>query len=125
MLRRFGAEGYPPEIAAVMKAAFDAALARLPSVKDLTRTLLASAVMDSVDAGVRDCGEIADQAVAMLAVAENLIARAAAESAEVSAFAFECGGARSWGDCVPPPGARARRRPSDALVARMGPSKGS
>jgi hypothetical protein len=115
MLRRFEAEGYPPEIAAMMKAAFDAALARIPSVKDLTRTLLASVVMDSVDAGVHDCAEIADQAVAMLAVAENLLARAAAESAEVSAFAFECGGARSWSDC----------RPGGVLVARIGPSKGS
>ena len=124
MLRRFEAEGYPPEAARLMEEALDAALAKIRSVNGVTRNLLASAVMDCVDAGVRDRGEIADQAAAMLAVAENLLARAAAPRGKISAFEFECGGARSWtGHPLLPAKAIARRRPGAVLIARIGRPK--
>ena len=112
MPRRFRAEGYSPEIASLMKDALDLALADTPRARAVTRTLLSSAVMDCFDAGVRDPREIADQAIAMLAVAENLLARSAAVNADISAFEFECGDALNWiGRAARRPKAPAARRP--------------
>jgi hypothetical protein len=67
---RFDSNVYPPEIAKLMKEAFDAAWLKVTLIaknRQLTRQLLASAIIDQVDAGARNPGDIA--AVAVLASA--------------------------------------------------------
>jgi hypothetical protein len=75
MPSRLGSQIYQPEVIRLMKDAFDTAW---PMVKaagedaELTRYLLASAIIDQVNAGVDDSETIAARAVATLAVARNV-----------------------------------------------------
>jgi hypothetical protein len=58
-----------------MKDAFEAALPKVKIIErdiQLTRKLLASAILDQVNAGNRDCESIVASAVATLAVARNV-----------------------------------------------------
>ena len=70
MPERFESNVYPPEIARLMKEAFDAAWLKVTLIgnnRELTRQLLASAIIDQVDARARNPIEIAAAAVAVLA----------------------------------------------------------
>ena len=75
MPERFESEVYGPELAKRMRDALESAASQVKaSPKDVegTRPLLASAILDSVDAGVRDHDELVAQAVATLATAKNV-----------------------------------------------------
>jgi hypothetical protein len=75
MPERFEAGTYDPETNELMKDAFEAALPKVKIVDHdigLTRTLLASAILDQVNAGVRDREAIVAGAVATLLVAQNV-----------------------------------------------------
>jgi hypothetical protein len=75
MPERLESEVYQPETTRLMKEAFDEAW---PSVKTidhdsaLTRKLLASAIVDQINAGVRDRETIVARALATVTVARNL-----------------------------------------------------
>ena len=61
-----------------MKETFDAAWPKVTLIRknrELTRQLLASAIIDQVDAGMRDAVDVAAAAVAVLAAAGPLAAR--------------------------------------------------
>ena len=71
---RFESQAYSPETTKLMKDAFDTAWPKaklLDNDLELTRKLLASAILDQVNAGVQDHDKIVATAVAMLAVARN------------------------------------------------------
>jgi hypothetical protein len=75
MPERFESNVFDPATTALMKSALEAALLkRKPSRADEeeTRTLLASAVIDQVNAGEWNLERIVDKAVATLAVAQNI-----------------------------------------------------
>ena len=75
MPQRFEANIFSPGATRLMKEAFDAAwLKARPIERDtkLTRQLLASAIIDQVNAGALDPDQIATVALAALAVAKNL-----------------------------------------------------
>jgi hypothetical protein len=75
MPERFESNVFDPTTAAMMKAAFELALLKSkPSRADdaKTRTLLASAIIDQINAGERNRGKIVDNALATLAVARNI-----------------------------------------------------
>jgi hypothetical protein len=75
MPERFNAEAYNPETTELMKDAFEAALPKVKIIEhdtQLTRKLLASVILDQVNAGNRDCESIVASAVATLAVARNV-----------------------------------------------------
>jgi hypothetical protein len=75
MPQRFESQAYAPETTKLMKAAFDEAwlkVRRGESDAELTRKLLASAILDQVNAGVQDFDKIVAAAVATLAVARNV-----------------------------------------------------
>jgi hypothetical protein len=72
---RFESNVFDPATTALMKAALEIALLkRKPSRADeaKTRTLLASAIIDQVNAGERNRETIVDKAIATLAVARNI-----------------------------------------------------
>ena len=74
---RFDSSPYDPELTKLMKDAFHAAwhkCAGLNSDPLLGRKLLASAIIDAVDAGARDRDEVVSRAVATLAAANNITA---------------------------------------------------
>jgi len=75
MPERFESQAYRPEITKLMKEAFEEAWLKIKrNEKDveLTRKLVASAILDQVNAGVRERDRIVAGAVAILAVARNL-----------------------------------------------------
>ena len=72
MPERFESGVYSPEDAKLLKDAFDEAWPRVEPVgkdRELARQLLATAVIDQVESGVRDRDEIVEVAIAMLAAA--------------------------------------------------------
>ena len=72
MPERFNSNIYPSEIEKLMKEAFDAAWLKVVLIgknRELTRELLASAIIDQVNAGARHPVDIAAAAVAVLASA--------------------------------------------------------
>jgi len=75
MPERFEAQVYQPETTKLMRVAFDAAWLSADTIENnatLTRKLLASAIVDEINAGVRDCETIVARALATLTVARNL-----------------------------------------------------
>jgi hypothetical protein len=75
MPERFESEVYEPETTKLMRDAFAEARLRVKAVENdsaLTYKLLASAIVDQVNAGVRDRDTIVARAVATLTVARNL-----------------------------------------------------
>ena len=75
MPQRFETRGYNPELVSVMKAALDSAWIKVraaPSNMELARLVLASAIIDAVDAGVRDPKDLAARALAALAGAARI-----------------------------------------------------
>jgi len=75
MPERFESNVFDPATTALMKAALEIALLKNnPSRTDeaRTRTLLASAIFDQVNAGERVRQRIVDKALATLAVARNI-----------------------------------------------------
>ncbi len=75
MPERFEAQVYQPETTKLMKEAFDEAwLSVKPIDHDsaLTSKLLASAIVDQINAGVRDRETIVARALATVTVARNL-----------------------------------------------------
>jgi hypothetical protein len=75
MPERFESNVFDPVTTAKMKAALELALLkRKPSRADEaeTRKLLASAIIDEVNAGERNRDKIVDKALATLAVAQNI-----------------------------------------------------
>ena len=71
MPERFGSHVYPVEVTKLMKDAFDAAWPNLSQAwnQELARQLLASAIIDQIDAGSRNQDEIVTAAIAVLASA--------------------------------------------------------
>jgi hypothetical protein len=75
MPQRFESNVFDPATTSMMRAALELALLKSkPSRADeaKTRTLLASAIIDQVNAGERVRQKIVDQALATLAVAQNI-----------------------------------------------------
>jgi hypothetical protein len=75
MPERFDSQAYRPEVTKLMKEAFEEAWSKIKRDEkdvELTRKLVASAVLDQVNAGVQDQDRIVAGAVATLAVARNL-----------------------------------------------------
>jgi hypothetical protein len=75
MQERFESPVYKPEITKLMKDAFDEVWPKIKIIendRELTRGLLASAILDQVHAGADDLETIAARAVATLAVARNV-----------------------------------------------------
>jgi hypothetical protein len=75
MPQRFEANIFSPGAAKLMQEAFEAAWQKQPSIdgnRELTRQLLASAIIDQVNAGAQDRDQIAAAALATLAVAKNI-----------------------------------------------------
>jgi hypothetical protein len=75
MPQRFESNIFSPEANKLMRDAFDHAWRNASLVqgdRELTRQLLASAIIDQVVAGARDRDQIAVAALAMLAVAKNV-----------------------------------------------------
>jgi hypothetical protein len=75
MPQRFESNIFSPEANKLMRDAFDHAwrnASRVQGDRELTRQLLASAIIDQVVAGARDRDQIAVAALAMLAVAKNV-----------------------------------------------------
>lgn len=75
MPERFKSLVYQPETTRLMKVAFDKAWLSADTIENnatLTRKLLASAIVDEINAGVRDCDTIVARALATLTVARNL-----------------------------------------------------
>jgi hypothetical protein len=75
MPERFDSDVYPPEVAKLMKEAFEAAWPKAAMIgrnRELTRQLLASAIIDQVNAGVQDQDRIVAGAIAAMAVARNV-----------------------------------------------------
>jgi hypothetical protein len=75
MPNRFESNVFDPATAALMRAALELALRkRKPSRADeaMTRTLLASAIIDQANAGERVRQKIVEQALATLAMAQNI-----------------------------------------------------
>ena len=75
MPERFKSQAYAPETTRLMREAFDAAWLKVEQGEkdvELTRKLLASAILDQVNAGASDREKIAAAAIATLAVARNV-----------------------------------------------------
>jgi hypothetical protein len=75
MPERFESQAYAPETTRLMREAFDAAWLKVEQGEEdveLTRRLLASAILDQVNAGASDREKIAAAAIATLAVARNV-----------------------------------------------------
>jgi hypothetical protein len=75
MPERFESQAYAPETTKLMKDAFDEAWRKVGHEEkdiELTRKLLASAILDQVNAGAGDREKIAAAAIATLAVARNV-----------------------------------------------------
>jgi hypothetical protein len=75
MPTRFESVAYGPELTALMRDAFDEAWLKFAdhvSDTNLTRNLLASAIIDAIDAGIRDHDAIVSHAVATFATATNI-----------------------------------------------------
>jgi hypothetical protein len=75
MPERFESPVYEPGTIKLMKDAFDTAWPKIKIIendRELTRGLLASAILDQVHAGANDLETIAACAVATLAVARNV-----------------------------------------------------
>jgi len=82
MPARFDSGTYDPETTKLMKAALDAAWAQIEDKKrdpELTRLLLASSIIDQVEAGLTDPGTIAAGALEALASARRLASGVMAE----------------------------------------------
>ena len=75
MPERFESQAYAPETTRLMKEAFDVAWLKVGRGEkdiELTRTLLASAILDQVNAGASDRDKIAAAAIATLVAARNV-----------------------------------------------------
>jgi hypothetical protein len=75
MPSRFESGVYPPDVAAMMREALDRAWARVQAVSkdaELTRLLLASAIIDLVEEGLSDCDAMVDRAVKIFEAAVNV-----------------------------------------------------
>jgi hypothetical protein len=75
MPERFESQAYRPEITKLMNEAFEEAWSKIKRDEkdvELTRKLVASAILDQVKAGVQDQDRIVARTVATLAVARNL-----------------------------------------------------
>ena len=75
MPERFESQAYRPEVTKLMKEAFEEAWSKIKRDEkdvELTRKLVASAILDQVNAGVQDRDRIVARTVATLAVARNL-----------------------------------------------------
>jgi hypothetical protein len=75
MPERFESQAYRPETTKLMKEAFEEAWSKIrkdENDKELMRKLLASAILDQVNAGARERDRIVAGAVATLAVARNM-----------------------------------------------------
>ena len=75
MPERFELQAYTPETIKLMKGAFEAAWVKIKfseKERELTRKLLASAILDQVNSGVQDHDKIVAAAVATMAVARNV-----------------------------------------------------
>lgn len=82
MPERFDSQIYTPEAVKLMKDAFDEAWRKVGGRDDadVVRKLLASAIIDQVNAGVRIHGTIVAAALAALSVPKNASPSAAAAS---------------------------------------------
>lgn len=72
---RFESQAYRPETTKLMKEAFEEAWSKIKRDDEdeaLARKLVASAILDQVNAGVQDRDRIVAGAVATLAVARNM-----------------------------------------------------
>jgi hypothetical protein len=75
MPERFESQAYSPETTKLMKDAFSEARLKTKIIEkdtELTRKLLASAILDQINAGVLDREKIVAVAIATLAVAGNV-----------------------------------------------------
>jgi hypothetical protein len=75
MPQRFEANIFSPGAAKIMQEAFEAAWAKATTIdgnREMTRQLLASAIIDQVNGGAEDREQIAANALAALAVARNI-----------------------------------------------------
>ena len=75
MPERFESQAYAPETTRLMKEAFDEAWRKVEHGEkdvELARKLLASAILDLVNAGANDREKIAAAAIATLVVARNV-----------------------------------------------------
>jgi len=75
MPQRFESRRYDPEIIKLMKTALESAweMVRIPPKSaELARLVLASAIIDAVDAGVRECEQLAARGIAALAAAARV-----------------------------------------------------
>ena len=82
MPERFDSGAYDPETTKLMRAALDAAWAQIEdkqSDPELTRLLLASSIIDQIEAGLIDTGTIAAGALEALASARRLSSGVMAE----------------------------------------------
>jgi hypothetical protein len=74
MPQRFESKVFSPDANRLMKEAFEAAWLKATLIDgnwEMTRRLLASAIIDQVNAGAQDCNQIVSVALAALAVAGN------------------------------------------------------
>jgi hypothetical protein len=74
MPQRFESNVFSPYANKLMKDAFEAAWLKATLIdgnREITRRLLASAIIDQVNAGAEDCNQIVSVALAALAVAGN------------------------------------------------------
>jgi hypothetical protein len=75
MPSRFESGVYPPDVASLMREALNGAWERVQAASkdaELTRLLLASAIIDLVEAGVSNCDQMVAQAVRMFEAADNI-----------------------------------------------------
>jgi hypothetical protein len=75
MPARFESGVYPPDVAAMMTKALDGAWVRGQAMSkdaELTRLLLAGAIIDLVEEGLSDCDGIIERAVKIFEAAANV-----------------------------------------------------
>ena len=92
MPQRFESRRYDPEIIKLMKTALDSAWAMVripPKSAELARLVLASAIIDAVDAGVRECEQLAAKDLAELAAAARVTNEKLELTGEPSAIPLE------------------------------------
>jgi hypothetical protein len=75
MPQRFESRRYDPELVKLMRAALESAWDKVrnpPKSAELARLVLASAIIEAVDAGVIECEQLAAKALAALAAAARV-----------------------------------------------------
>jgi hypothetical protein len=92
MPERFESRRYDPELIKLMKVALERAWDKVrnpPKSAELARLVLASAIIDAVDAGVRECEQLAAKALAALAAAARVTNEKLELHGEAGAFPDE------------------------------------